>query len=124
MDTNTDTVTVAPVVAPEFKGAFFESLNRNNKSIKKDRAESITEDAQTFYKREIEDMKLALRKLTRERENALDLSASDKNSLIVARSFDAKEFVANDLDIGVRIRTIKIRLEIAEESYSYLFGNA
>lgn len=107
---------------PEFKGAFFDSLNRNNKTIKQDRAIAITEDVQTFYKREIEDMRLELKRLTRERAGMLDLSPGDKNSLILASDFDGKAFVNKDIEIGIKLRNLKIKLEVAEESYKYLFG--
>lgn len=104
------------------KGAFFESLNRNNKTIKKDRAIAIAEDAQMRYKRELEDMELELRKLKRERAALLDLSPTSADSLMLANDFDAKAFVNRDIDIGVKIRNLKIRLEIAQESYTELFG--
>lgn len=104
------------------KGAFFESLNRNNKSIKKDRAIAIAEDAQMRYKRELEDMELELRKLRRERTALLDLSPTDANSLMLANDFDAKGFVNRDIDIGVRLRNLEIRIDIARKSYTELFG--
>lgn len=107
----------------ELDGAFFANLNRNNKAIKKDRAISITEDAQLLYKREIEDMQTDLKRLKRDRVNMLDLSPSDTNSLKLASDFDAKDFVTKDIEIGVKIRNLEIKLEIATKQYDYLFGN-
>lgn len=106
----------------EFQGEFFKSLNRNNRSIKKDRAVAITEDVQTYYKREVEDMRLEMKRLVRERNNMLDLSPADKNSLILASDFNAKEFVNKDIEIGLKLRNLKIKLEVAEASYNNLFG--
>lgn len=120
---NADNIDAQVVVdEPIPQGAFFESLNRNNKTIKQDRATSITEDVQTYYKRAIEDMRLTKKRLTRDRVNMLDLSPSDKNSLILAGEFDSKRFIEEDLRIGVDLRNLNIKLDIAEASYQHLFG--
>jgi len=103
-------------------GAFFESLRRNNTKIREDRAASIAEDAQVIYKREVEDLSLQIKKLRREQENMLDLSPSTTDSLVLASDFNAKEYVAKDLDIAVRIRNLEIKLGLARDRYRHLFG--
>lgn len=118
--TDTDTDLMPEEV--EFKGVFFDNLNRNNKSIKRDRAIAITEDAKLLYKRTIEDMEMQLKKLNRERVNMLDLSPTSADSLILATDFNADAFVKKDIDLGVKIRNLQITLEIARESYKKLFG--
>jgi hypothetical protein len=67
-------------------------------------------------------MERAIKKMGRERANMLDLNPTDANSLVVASDFDAAKFVEKDLDLGVKIRNVKIRLEIAKESFANLFG--
>jgi len=104
------------------EGAFVSSLKRNNRQIREDRAISITEDAQLIYKREIEDMNQEIKKIKRERENMLDLSPTNAQSLIVASDFKAKEYMQKDIDLGLKIRELEIKLEIAQERYNYLFG--
>ena len=104
------------------KGAFTESLVRNNKKIRQDRAEAICEDAQIRYKREVEDLQIKIRQLNRERENMLDMSPENAMSLMVATDFDSKSFVEKDLSMGIEIRNIQIKLEIATERYNVLFG--
>lgn len=104
------------------KGAFFESLVRNNKKIRTDRALAIQEDAEMLYKREVEDMQVQLRRLIRERDNMLDLSPENAMSLVLATDFDGKAFVEKDLQIGIDIRNLEIKLEIAEARYKVLFG--
>ncbi len=103
-------------------GAFLANLQRNNKQIREDRAESIAEDAQTIYKREIEDMEMDVKRVIRERNNMLDLSPTTATSLVVASDFDAKAFVAKDQELGLKLRNLRIKLEIAQESYKTLFG--
>lgn len=105
-------------------GAFLATLTRNNKQIRSDRALAISEDAQTLYKRQIEDMQMELKRLTRERSNMLDLSPTDSTSLKLASDFNAQDFVTKDIEIGVRMRNLTIKLDIAQESYKNLFGVA
>lgn len=104
------------------EGAFFESLKRNNKKIRDDRATAIAEDTQLVYKRTIEDLDIQIRKMKREQENMLDLSPTDAHSLVLASDFDCNEYVAKDADLGVKIRNAGIKLEIAKKRYEYLFG--
>lgn len=103
-------------------GAFIDSLQRNNKDIKRDRAEAIAEDAQLVYKREIEDLEISIKRMKREQDNMLDLSPTDARSLVLASDFESKEFVAKDLELGVKIRNTEIKLEIARKRYAHLFG--
>ena len=105
----------------EMKGAFIESLKRNNKKIREDRAIAIAEDAGLLYKREVEDLMLQIKKLKRERENMLDLSPTTADSLVLASDFDSRDFVNKDIDLGVKIRNLEIKLEIAEKRYKELF---
>lgn len=104
-------------------GAFVASLKRNNRKIREDRAIAISEMAQTIFKREVEDIDLEIKRLKRERENMLDLSPTDAQSLNLAINFDAKEFCRQDLDLGVKIRNLEIKLEIAKSRFKHLFEN-
>ena len=106
----------------EMPGAFVGSLVRNNKKIREDRAIAIAEDAQTIYKREVEDIEMKIKKLKRERENMLDLSPTTSDSLVLASDFDAKAFVEKEIKMGVEIRNLEITLEIASTRYTHLFG--
>jgi hypothetical protein len=103
-------------------GAFIESLKRNNKQIRSDRADAISEDAQLIYKREIEDLEVSIKRMKREQENMLDLSPENTLSLKLASDFDAKLYVSKDIELGVKIRNEQIKHEIAIKRYRYLFG--
>jgi hypothetical protein len=104
------------------RGAFIESLMRNNKQIRDDRAASIAEDAQILYRREVEDLEVQIKRMKRDRENMLDLSPENVTSLKLASDFDAKLYVEKDIELGVKIRNMEIKLEIARKQYEYLFG--
>ena len=104
------------------KGAFVESLKRNNSKIKEDRAIAIAEAAELIYKREVEDLGIQIKQIKRERDSMLDLSPKDANSLILASDFNAKEFVSKDIELGLKIRNLEIKLEIAQARYNDLFN--
>lgn len=106
----------------DVSGAFISSLKRNNKEIREDRAAAIAEDAQLVYKRKIEDLEISIRKMQREQENMLDLSPASTQSLILASDFKCDDYVAKDIDLGIKIRNTEITLEIAKQRYNYLFG--
>jgi hypothetical protein len=108
----------------QIKGAFYDSLVRNNKKIREDRAIAILEDAEVLYKREVEDLRIKINRLARERENMLDLSPTEATSLTLASDFNAKEFIDKDISIGIQMRELQIRLEIAENRYNTLFTGA
>lgn len=105
----------------EMKGAFVESLTRNNRKIREDRAVAIAEDAKIIYKREVEDLEQEIKRVLRERENMLDLSPTDAHSLVLATDFNSKDFVNKDLELGVKVRNLEIKLDIARRRYNYLF---
>jgi len=106
----------------EIRGAFVESLERNNKAIKSARAEAIFEDAEMAYKRKVENLDRDLKRLKRDRENMLDLSPTNSHSLMLADNFDDCKFVEDDLSLSIGIRETEIKLEIAQKRYEYLFG--
>lgn len=105
----------------EMPGAFVEALTRKNSQIKTDRAIAIAEDLELIMKREVEDLETQLKRTRRDRESMLDLSPSNSMSLMVASDFDAKVFTSKYLELGLAIRNLEIRLEIAKNSYNYLF---
>ncbi len=110
------------VEVTESNGAFMSSLVRNNKKIRSDRAEAISEDAEVIYKREIEDLRLSIKRRKRDQENMLDMSPENAMSLKIASDFDAKDYVKKDTQLSLDIRNEGIKLVLAEERYTYLFG--
>jgi hypothetical protein len=111
-----------PQVDPVGQGAFIESLKRNNRQIRDDRAAAIGEDAQIMYRRKVEDLDVLIKRMRRDRESMLDLSPENALSLKLASDFNAEEFVEKDIKLGVDIRNAEIKLEIARKQYEYLFG--
>lgn len=103
------------------EGAFVTSLKRNNKQIKGDRAEMISEDTQLEYRRTVEDLERDIKHLERRRAAMLDLSGENALSLTPAKDFDSTEFVREDMKLGIQLREMNIRLEIAKSRYEYLF---
>lgn len=104
------------------EGLFRSSLKRNNKQIRDDRADGISEDAQLGYQRKIQDLRMEHKRLTRQRNNMLDLSPTNAQSLMLGEDFNSTKFVDDDIKIGVELRNLDIKIEIAEARYKILFG--
>lgn len=121
MGDTTETKTDVEVDDLEMKGKFFNTLTRTNSKIKRDRAISIAEVAQLKYKRRIEDLEQEQKDLRRDRVNMLDMSPKETTSLIPASDFNADQFVAKDIEIGLKLRNLEIQLEVARASYKNLF---
>lgn len=103
-------------------GTFIESLKRNNKQIRDDRAQAIAEDCQLVYRRRIEDTEMAISRFTRDLSNMLDLSPDTATSLKLAINFNATEFVTTREELVLKLRNEKIRLEELKKDYEELFG--
>jgi hypothetical protein len=100
----------------KMKGTFVTSLKRYNKQIRDDRALSIAEDAQQLYKRELEDVHTELKRAKRDRDGMLDFGAKNTTEII-----SASDFVARRIELGLKIRNLEIRLEVASDDYNALF---
>lgn len=105
-------------------GVFKSDLMRTFKQLKESRAESVSEDVEIIYKRQIEDLCHQIRNYDRDRENLiLDLSPSSAFSgNVVPSDFKPADFLSKDVEIGLNKRDAIIRLEIVIERYEYLFG--
>lgn len=105
-------------------GVFKSDLMRTFKQLKESRAESVSEDVEIIYKRQIEDLCHQIRNYDRDRENLiLDLSPSSAFSgNVVPSDFKPTDFLSKDIEIGLNKRDAIIRLEIVIERYIYLFG--
>jgi len=110
------------VVPLENSGAFVASLKRTNKSIKADRADAIGEDAEMAFRRSIEDMQVEAKRMVRAQTNMLDMSPENSYSLMLGKDFDSAKFVEEDAKLGLDMRNLNIKLEIAKARYRILFG--
>lgn len=106
----------------KMKGHFVGVLQRSNKDIRDDRALTIAQKAKRSYRRKIEDILDEIKELRLRRLNMLDLSPTDRNSLVLGNNFDADDFVSKNLDLGKQIENLEITLRIATEEYEFLFG--
>lgn len=103
-------------------GTFASMLKRSNSKIRDDRADAILRKAETQYRRQVEDLNDVLIDLAAERDNMLDLSPTSADSLKLASDFDAGVFIDDDIKIGIKVREVEIKLEIAQNRYQELFG--
>lgn len=106
----------------EVKGALYQSLNRNNKQIKADRAEVIGEDLEMEFNRSVHDAAKDLKRARRERENMYDLSPTNTTTLVLADELDAPLILKKDTELSLKIRELEIIFEIRKDRYKHLFG--
>ena len=87
------------------QGTFKADLMRTFRQLKESRAESVSEDVEIVYKREIEDLCHKIRNYDRDRENLiLDLSPINAGQgNVVPSDFDAKKFMEKDIVEAHRI---------------------
>lgn len=109
-------------LAPEVEGALYQSLRRNNKEIRQDRADTIAEELEMTFSRGIQDLEMKLKRLTRERDGMYDFSPTNSQSLVMAKELHADEILIKDYQLSVQIRQVEIELEIARNRYTHLFG--
>lgn len=117
-----DNQPTAHVQSVENSGIFMSNLRRSNQQIIQDRAASIAESTEITYRRSIEDSRLRLRELRRQRDAALDLAPNDANSLRHASNFNPKSFVDNDVKLSLEIKDLEEKVQVAVERYGLLFG--
>ena len=106
----------------EFVGEFYDSLTRNNKKIRQDRAISITEDALLMFKRGVEDTVVRIKKMKAEQKGLLDLSPTSADSLVLASDFDGEVFYKEYMRLSSEIYKEEIKLKLATDAYNQLFG--
>lgn len=109
-------------VDEEVKGALYQSLNRNNAQIKRDRAEIIGEDLEMEFSRGVQDAAKELKRVKRERDGMYDFSPTTSQSLVLAADLDAQLILKRDTELSVKIRKLELELEIRHERYKFLFG--
>ena len=106
------------------KGALYESLNRGNNQIRKERGDAIAEDLEMSYKRHVEDLRVQIKRARRDQSNMFDFSPNNALSLVIAKDVDAGEIKDKDMQIELDIRNLEIKLELAEKRYEYLMGQS
>jgi hypothetical protein len=122
MTTNDEVDMPTQDISTPVPGTFQQSLQRSNKNIRNDRAVGIAEDAQLTYQRRVQDLEMEEKRKLRERQNMLDMSPENAQSLILGKDFDSKKFVDMDINIGIQLRNLQIELDIARARYAELFG--
>lgn len=104
------------------KGAIYQSLARSNKQIRQERGDAIAEDLEMTFKREVEDLERLIKRKKREKTNMLDFSPTNTQSLVMAKDLDSDSVKEKILAIGLDIRNLNIKLDIAKDEYEFMFG--
>jgi len=113
-----------PETVVEEKGKFGRLLMRSNTKLRQDRGLQIVKDTEKKYRRTIEDLRDNLESLQLDRDNMLDINPSNTQTIINPSDFESDVFVKKDIEIGIKIREIGIKLAVAEKRYGDLFEEA
>ena len=108
--------------SPVVEGALYQSLRRNNKEIRQDRADTIAEDLEMAFSRGVQDLEMKLKRLIRERDAMYDFSPTNSQSLVMAKEVHGDEIIIKDYQLSIQIRQVEIELDIAKNRYTHLFG--
>lgn len=106
----------------DLKGALGQSLARNSKQIKLDRAMNIHRTGEKEFRRRIEDLDDRIINLSQERDSLLDMSPDDANKLTIGTDFRASEFYEAVRKFTLQIRETKVELDEMKAQYEYIFG--
>ena len=101
---------------------FAQTLSRSTTQIKSDRAAEIAELAEISCKRKVEDFEREVKQLERRKKSSLDLSPDNTYSIMKVKDFDPDEFISTYNDLATNLRSTKIKLNIAKQTYNELFG--
>jgi DNA-binding transcriptional MerR regulator len=105
------------------EGIFQKMLLRNNKELRDDRGKQIVKAAEKMYRREVEDLNDKLEQLISDRAQLLDVNPGNTQTIINPSDFDSANFIKSHIALGLSIREIKIKLEVARSGYEELFGS-
>lgn len=103
-------------------GLFEDSLKRNFKQIREDRASIMTRSSLSVYKGKIDKLYLDLDKLEIDRNNLLDFAGDSTTRIVSLEQFDADVFCSKDEEITLKMRELRIRIEELTQRYKALFG--
>jgi hypothetical protein len=105
------------------EGRFLQNLTKSFGETKRTYAESLNEDFEIMYKRNIEDLCKKIRQCDRDREQQiLSLLPTTAGTMKTHSEMNVEEFMKTDINIGLIKRNTIIELEIALERYQFMFG--
>lgn len=95
----------------------------NKKPSVRKRATVASEDAESIYKREIQNLAHLIRKLKQEKEDMADLPLTDKQASEITYAIASGTYVSKEIEMGVKIRDLEKKLESAKKRFQFLFGD-
>ena len=104
------------------KGLFYETLNRSNAQILRDRSEDIIIDTQQDYNTAFNILERDLRNAKAERKAHMDLSPVSKDMLTFTNNFKSQEWVQKDIDLSMKIMNLEMKLEVLRKRIEELYS--
>ena len=106
----------------EGTGQLVNSIKRNNKEVLTDRAKIIVQNLYIKYKREIEDIQIAISLIDSKQAAHLDFSPKDTVSLELPNNIDIDCWISEDIKFEFDRRELTIKLQLASNRFNTLFS--
>lgn len=106
----------------ELTGVLGDSLKRNSKEIREDRAAFIFEDLEQEYDRAVNDLDRDIKRKMSEQNRQFDFSPGTTISLTLKDDFDPRNIMEQDISRSMEIREMKVRRNELAKRYNTLFG--
>ena len=75
-----------------------------------------------MYKRKVEDIAMDITRAIRDQKLAFDFSPTNSQSLVMAKDVKSVDILEKDLATSVKVRELRIHLNMAKDRYNFLFG--
>ena len=105
------------------KSNFFKSINHSNDDVISKRSELVAEDVEQSMRDIVDKLKKEVRTIETSILKSEDFGRTSKDSLrVVPDNFNAEEWAMDLHKQKVKLKSLEIELEIAEENYNFYFG--
>jgi hypothetical protein len=79
-------------------------------------------EPQSIYKREIHNLARLIQYLKKQKEDLARMTPTEAETSEITDAIDSGAYVSKEIEIGVKIRDLEKKLELAKKRYQFLFG--
>jgi hypothetical protein len=101
------------------KGLFLSKLTQSQGDTNAERVASIQELTHVTYKREVENLEMAIKDLEIKRDALIDFSS--QGDVVKVAEFNAAYFVEQDIKMSLELEKLAMVLEVVKKRYESLF---
>ena len=79
-------------------------------------------EPKAIYRREIQELARLIQYLKKQQEDLAGMALTEAEASEIADAIDSGAYVSKEIEIGVKIRDLEKKLELAKKRYQFLFG--